>query len=190
MRDNVARTTGSCSARHMHWLASTLLLFLACAGPMGCGYHVAGDSSALPSTWTTIAVPAFTNKTSYYRIEQVFTEATIHELLARTKYRVIQDPDTADGVLHGEITKLETAPLLFNQQTEQVTTVLVMIHAKISLVDRVTQKTLYKNDDVILRDEYQISSDVKAFFDEENPAVRRMAADFASRAVANMLENF
>jgi hypothetical protein len=170
--------------------AGMALLWLACMNAVGCGYHVAGHSSALPSTWRTIAVPAFANKTSYYRIEQVFTEATIHELLARTKYRIIQDPDAADGVLHGEITKLETAPLLFNQQTEQVTTVLVTVHAKISLVDRVTQKTLYKNDDVVLRDEYQISSDVKQFFQEENPAVRRMAADFASRAVANLLENF
>jgi hypothetical protein len=170
--------------------AGMALLWLACMNAVGCGYHVAGHSSALPSTWRTIAVPAFANKTSYYRIEQVFTEATIHELLARTKYRIIQDPDAADGVLHGEITKLETAPLLFNQQTEQVTTVLVTVHAKISLVDRVTQKTVYKNDDVVLRDEYQISSDVKQFFQEENPAVRRMAADFASRAVANLLENF
>jgi hypothetical protein len=171
-------------------LVGVAVSWLAFMGTVGCGYHVAGHSSALPSTWTTIAVPAFTNKTSYYRIEQIFTEATIHELLARTKYRVIQDPEIADGVLHGEITKLETAPLLFNQQTDQVTTVLVTVHAKISLVDRETQKTLYKNDDVVLRDEYQISSDVKEFFQEENPAVRRMAADFASRAVANLLESF
>ena len=171
-------------------LAAAMLLWLGCLSAIGCGYHVAGRNSAFPSTWTTIAVPAFANNTSYYRIEQIFTEATIHELLARTKYRIVQDPGAADGVLHGEITKLETAPLLFNQQTEQVTTVLVTVHAKISLVDRQTQKTLYKNDDVVLRDEYQISSDVKAFFQEENPAVRRMATNFASRAVADLLENF
>jgi hypothetical protein len=170
--------------------AGAAVLCVAWLSAVGCGYHVAGRTSALPSTWTTIAVPAFTNKTSYYRIEQIFAEATIHELLARTKYRVVQDPNAADGVLHGEITKLETAPLLFNQQTEQVTTVLVTVHAKILLVDRQTKKTLYENDDVVLRDEYQISSDVKAFFQEENPAVRRMAADFASRAVADILENF
>lgn len=166
------------------------LMLLALAGTFGCGYHVAGSSSALPAAWTTIAVPAFTNKTSYYRIEQIFTEATIHELLARTKYRVIQDPDAADGVLRGEITRLDTAPLLFNQQTEQVTTVLVTIHAKVSLTDQKSGKILYKNDDMVIRNEYQISSDVKSFFQEETPAVRRMAADFASRVVANVLENF
>ncbi len=174
----------------MHLAKFVALLFIAVLAVPGCGYHVAGRGDKLPAGWKTIAVPAFKNDTSYYRIEQLFTQATIHELLARTKYRVIQDPGAADGIMHGEITRIETAPLLFNEQTTQVTTVLVTITAKISLVDRVSQETVYQNDNVVLRDEYQLSGDVKDFFQEEGPAVQRMAADFASRAVAGMLENF
>lgn len=167
-----------------------MALFAALLIAPGCGYHVVGHNSTLPSGWKTIAVPAFTNRTSYYRIEQLFTQATIRELMERTKYRVIQNPDDADGVLHGEITRIETAPVLFNGQTTQTTTVLVTIYAKISLMDRVSKKTLYQNDNVVLRDEYQLSGDVKVFFQEENPAVQRMAGAFASRVVADILENF
>ena len=43
--------------------------------PAGCGYHVAGHASALPSEWNTIAIPAFKNDTTRYRIEQRFTAA-------------------------------------------------------------------------------------------------------------------
>jgi hypothetical protein len=167
-----------------------LILLVALIIAPGCGYHVVGHNSTLPSGWKTIAVPVFINRTSYYRIEQLFTQATVRELEERTKYRVIQNPDEADGVMHGEITRIEAVPLLFNGQTTQTTTVLVTIYAKISLVDRASQKTLYHNDNVVLRDEYQLSGDVKHFFEEEGPAVQRMAGAFASRVVADMLENF
>src|SRR5580698_421840 len=57
-----------------------------------CGYHVAGRVANLPSEWKTIAIPAFKNDTTRYRIEQRFTEAVIRQFLQRTKYRVVQDP--------------------------------------------------------------------------------------------------
>jgi len=70
-------------------------------GTSGCGYHVAGRASILPSEWKTIAVPAFVNHTNRYRIEQRFTAAVIHEFLARTKYRIVQNENSADAVLRG-----------------------------------------------------------------------------------------
>ncbi len=156
----------------------------------GCGYHVAGRTSSLPSDWSSIAIPAFKNDTTRYRIEQRLTEATIHEFITRTKYRVIQDEAGADGVLHGEVVSIETSPVIFNSTTGEVETMLVTVHAKVSLIDNKTSRSIYKNDDMVFRDEYQISSDVQSFFDEQSPALGRMARDFASKLVANVVENF
>lgn len=156
----------------------------------GCGYHVAGTSSRLPKDWSSIAIPAFKNDTTRYRIEQRFTEAVIHEFITRTKYRVVQDEAGADGVLHGEILSIETSPVIFNSTTGEVETMLVTIHVRLLLVDNQTLKPVYKNDDMVFRDEYQISSDVQSFFDEQSPALGRMARDFASKLVANVVENF
>jgi hypothetical protein len=58
------------------------------------------------------------------------------------------------------------------------------------LVDNHTQQPVYQNDDMVFRDEYQISSDVQSFFEEQAPAVERMSRDFASRLVSNVLEKF
>jgi hypothetical protein len=58
------------------------------------------------------------------------------------------------------------------------------------LVDNHTQKPVYKNDDMVFRDEYQISSDVQSFFEEQDPALERMSRDFAARLVSNVLEKF
>jgi outer membrane lipopolysaccharide assembly protein LptE/RlpB len=155
-----------------------------------CGYHVAGRAANLPSEWKTIAIPAFKNDTTRYRIEQRFTEAVIRQFLQRTKYRIVQDPNNADAVLTGEVLAIETAPMLFDATTGQVTTSLVTIHTKVVLVDQQSEKTIYENDDMVFRDEYQISSDVQSFFEEQDPAIERMSRDFAAQLVSNVTEKF
>ena len=170
--------------------ALRLSLLVAALAAAGCGYHVAGHASQLPSDWRDIAVPAFKNDTTTYRIEQRMTEAVIREFITRTKYRVVQDPKSADAVLHGEVLSIETDPVLFEATTGEVTTMLVVVHTKVELIDNKTQKPIYKNDDMVFRDEYQISTDVKSFFQEEDPALDRMSRDLASHLVSNVMENF
>ncbi|HTR46966.1 MAG TPA: LptE family protein [Verrucomicrobiae bacterium] len=156
----------------------------------GCGYHVAGRAAHLPADWKTIAVPAFKNDTTRYRVEQRFTQAVIREFVTRTKYRVVQDQSSADGILTGEVLSIETNPVLFEATTGQVTTMLVTVHTKVQLVDNHTQKPVYKNDDMVFRDEYQISSDVNTFFEEQDPALDRMSRDLATHLVSDVMENF
>src|SRR5277367_4359174 len=102
---------------------AALVVALACGG---CGYHVAGHAANLPSEWRTVAIPAFKNDTTTYRIEQRFTEAVVREFISRTKYRVVQDTQSADGVLTGEVLSIETNPLLFEANTGEVTAMLVV----------------------------------------------------------------
>jgi outer membrane lipopolysaccharide assembly protein LptE/RlpB len=174
-------------AKNPSCISALLALLLLVAG---CGYHVAGRASNRPPDWKTIAVPAFKNDTTQYRIEQRFTAAVIREFLSRTKFRVVQDTQSADAVLQGEVLSIETNPVLFNATTGEVTTMLVTVHAKVQLTDNKTQKAVYQNDDMLFRDEYQISPDVTSFFQEEDPALERMSHDFASRLVANVVEGF
>jgi outer membrane lipopolysaccharide assembly protein LptE/RlpB len=196
--DNIAEGVAGSGAedagRHGLNSAAGLMAAAALAGILialtGCGYHVAGHGAQLPSEWKTVAIPAFKNDTTRYRIEQRFTEAVIREFVTRTKYRVVQEPETADAVLHGEILSIETSPVLFNATTGQVTTMLVTVHTKVELIDNRTQKAVYENNDMIFRDEYQISTDVNSFFEEQDPALERMSRDLASHVVSNVLENF
>ncbi|HUO36267.1 MAG TPA: LptE family protein [Candidatus Acidoferrum sp.] len=174
-----------CSGRLL--LAVLVLVLSFC---FGCGYHVAGHDSSLPSGWHEIAVPAFKNDTAQYHIEEIFTESVIREFLTRTKYRITQDPASADAVLHGEVLSIETSPLLFDATTGEVRTMLVTVHSRVSLVDTKTEKSVYSNKDIVFRQEYQISSDVQSFFNEQSPALRRMSGDFASQVVSDVMESF
>lgn len=172
---------------------AALVAFLAFALAMtgiGCGYHLVGRSSVLPKTWSTIAIPLFVNHTLQYRLEQRFTQATVREFEQRTTYRIVPDPREADGVLFGELISIEAVPVLFDSTTGRATTTLVTVQAKVRLQDRATGKILYRNDHFVFRDEYELSTDPKTFFEEESPALDRMARDFASRLVADVLEGF
>jgi outer membrane lipopolysaccharide assembly protein LptE/RlpB len=156
----------------------------------GCGYHVAGRSSALPKNIHVIAVPALENKTTSYRIEQKLTTATVHEFLAKTSYRVVPDPANGDAVLRGKVLSVEAAPLLFDTATGRATTMLVTVKCEITFEERESGKILYHTDNFLFRNQYEISTDVKSFFEEQDPALDRLAQDFAARLVAAVTENY
>jgi hypothetical protein len=171
-----------------------------------CGYHVGGTAALMPPGLKVIAVPALKNDTPRYRIEQRMTEAVVHEFIARTKYRIVSSEDSADAVLHGEITSFEAIPAIFdttppptsspttvpagNTTSARATTMLISVHMKVFLEERETRKVLYKNDNYFFREPYEISTDPSKFFDEQAPALERMSRDFAARLVSDVLENF
>lgn len=162
----------------------------------GCGYHVAGHYNALPKSIHTIAVPALENETSTYRIEQRLTEATVHEFLAKTPYRIVSNANDGDAVLHGKVISIEILPLIFQNTTTatttttRATTMLITMKCEVSLEDRESGKVLYHSENFVFRNEYELSTNVPSFFDERDPAYNRMAADFASRLVAAVMENY
>src|SRR5579859_6133536 len=166
-------------------LALTIAFLMA-----GCGYHVAGRSDALPKTIHVIAVPALENASNSYRIEQKLTSATIREFLAATPYKISSHPESADAVLRGKVVSLEAVPLLFDTQSGRATTMLVTVKCQVTLTQTDTQKILFHTDNFIFREKYEISTDVKSFFEEQDPALDRLAKDFAQRLVASVTENF
>jgi outer membrane lipopolysaccharide assembly protein LptE/RlpB len=181
----------SAIARAVTSKAATLLLLVATAGSLAaCGYHVAGRGDALPKNIHVIAVPALENATSSYRIEQKLTSATVHEFLAATPYKITSNPAAGDAVLRGKVLTLEAVPLLFDTQSGRATTMLVTVRCEVTLTQTETQKVLYHTDKFIFRNEYEISTDVKSFFEEQDPALDRLAKDFAQRLVASVTENF
>ena len=172
-------------ARRVALLISFIALLQA-----GCGYHVAGHSNSLPKSVHVIAVMALENKTTSYRIEQKLTSATVHEFLVRTQYKIVSNAADGDAVLRGKVLSVEAVPLLFDTQTGRATTMLITVKCEVSLTDSTTDKVLYHSENFVFRNEYEISTDVRSFFEEQDPALDRLAQDFARKLVAAVIENF
>jgi outer membrane lipopolysaccharide assembly protein LptE/RlpB len=169
---------------------AALLMSLIAMLQAGCGYHVAGHNNSLPKTIHVIAVTALENKTTSYRIEQKLTSATVHEFLARTPYKIVSNPADGDAVLRGKVVSLEAVPLLFDTQSGRATTMLVTVKCEASLTETATDKVLYHSENFVFRNEYEISTDVPSFFEEQDPALDRLAQDFARKLVAAVIENY
>jgi len=177
---------------------AVLALLLIASTLSGCGYHVAGRNNALPKTVHVIAIPALENKTTTYRIEQRLTAATIHEFLAATPYKIVSTPNGGDAILRGKVLTVETVPLLFvstpatptQPSTTRATTMLVTMKCEVTLTEAATDRILFHTDNFLFRNEYELSTDIKSFFEEQDPALDRMAQDFAKRLVAAITENF
>lgn len=171
-------------------LSISALLALATVALTSCGYKTAGRSTHLPATVQTIAIPAFVNKTQQYKIEQTLTKAVVREFTTRTKYRIVNqaEPD-ADATLHGTVNSVQISPVTFDTNTGRVSSVLVIIAMKVSLVDR-QGKVLFDNPTYTFREQAQISQDLPTFFEESSPAMGRLADTFARTLVSDVLEAF
>jgi outer membrane lipopolysaccharide assembly protein LptE/RlpB len=166
-------------------LLATLLLLTT-----SCGYHTSGHAVLLPADLHTIYVPGILNASQTYHIGQTFSEAVVRELRSRTNYRIVtQNDGTADATLSGTITSVYIAPLTYDSVTGRISTSLVVVTLNASLTGR-DGKVLWSNPSFLYREQYQESRDAASFFEEEEPAVQRIATSFAKTLVSNILEAF
>ena len=156
----------------------------------GCGYHVAGKGTQIPAEVKTIAVPAFRNETSRYKVEQVLTQAVVRELLARTRFRIQPEPAGSDAVLTGTVIQFWTTPVLVESSGGRTTSVSVAVRMRVKLTDRHTGKLLFENPDYHFSETYEISGDAATYFEESGPAVERLGRSFAASLVSSLLEAF
>ena len=157
----------------------------------GCGYHVAGSAAHVPGNVRILAVPMFKTNVLQFHTEVAITDATIHELNTRTRYRVTQtdDPDSSDALLQGTVLTETIAPLTYDPSTGSTSSYLVQITAKVVLTAR-DGHVLYRNDKLSFREQYQSTQDLSAFIQEDGAAVRRLSRDVAGQIVSELLNSF
>lgn len=165
--------------------AGALLLLTA-----ACGYHVGGKADTVPKSVETIAVLPFTNGSKRYKLSDKMQQAVSRELVSRTRFRVVRDPDEADAVLEGGIGNVLTFPVVFDPATNKTTVVQISVYVQAKLTDRKTGKVLYDRPLSEVRNSYEISLYANQYFDESELALDRVSADLARTVVSGILENF
>jgi outer membrane lipopolysaccharide assembly protein LptE/RlpB len=156
----------------------------------GCGYHTLGPAAHLPPDVKTLAVPVFATRTEANGTEQALTEAVIREFAARTHFRVTSDAGAdADAVLHGTILKQATTPLTYNAATQQSSSFLITIVASVTLAAR-DGRILYENKNYVFREQYQATTNLPTFIQEDPAAIQRLSREFARQLVADVMEGF
>jgi outer membrane lipopolysaccharide assembly protein LptE/RlpB len=156
----------------------------------GCGYRTAGKAVRIPADVKTIAIPTFTNQTQTYKIEQTLTSSVIREFHGRTRFQIVQEESApAEALLRGTVVSTTLAPLTYDAQSGRASSALVTVTMKVSLTDP-QGRVMFENPNYIFREQYQVSREISSFFEEEGPALERLARDFAQRLVSDILEAY
>src|SRR6186997_2829523 len=144
----------------------------------------------LPARIKTVAVPAFQMESQAlrYKIESRFTDAVMRELVHRGRgLRVQGQREGADAVIEGVIRNFNFGGVLLDDKG-RARIYEVTVVAAVTVRDQTENKVLYDNQNFVFRGEYEFASDPRNFFNEEDPAVQRMARNFAE-SIVSLLTN-
>ena len=171
------------------WRLAALLTMLAwVTGFAECYKPV--TKNQLPSRIRTVAVPAFQNNALRYRVEHRFTDAVINEVVRRGRnLRVQGEREGADAVIDGVIKSFNFSGVLLDERG-RARIFEVTIEAAVTVRDQVENRVLYDNQNFIFRGEFEFANDPRTFFNEEDPAVQRMARSFAESVVSTLVNGF
>lgn len=164
-----------------------VVLFLMVSGFTECYKPV--TNAGLPKRIKTIAVPAFQfeAKGLRYRLESRFTEAVTREIIKRGKGLKVQgNREGADAVVEGNIRDFNFTGVLLDKQGRARVYEVTIVGA-VTVFDTETNKVIFDNQNFIFRDSYEFSDDPRSFFNEEDPAVERMARAFAESVVSTII---
>jgi hypothetical protein len=168
-------------------LFAVLVLFTLVSGFTEC-YKPVTDSG-LPKNIKKIAVPAFQFEVqgARYRVESRFTEAVTKEIIRRGRGLKVQGTrDGADAVVEGTIRNFTFSGVLLDREG-RARVYEVTIVAAVTIRDLRENKILYDNQNFIFRDSFEFSQDPRSFFNEEDPAVERMARAFSESVVSTII---
>lgn len=154
----------------------------------GCGYRMAGRGDLIPATVKTIAVQPFGNATTSYKLARLLPSDISREFIARTRYRLVTDPNQADAVLTGNLATFSAYPIV--SADNRGTTVQAVVNVQVKLTNRATGQVIYEKPGAEYRERYEISVDPAAYFDESGTAMERLSKDVARSVVSAILNAF
>lgn len=168
-------------------LAIITILFLSVSGFTECYKPV--TNSGLPPRIKTIAVPVFQSEARgvRYRLESRFTDAVTKEIIKRGKGLKVQGSlEGADAVVEGNIRDFNFSGVLLDR-AGRARVYEVTIVGAVTVRDLSENQVIYDNQNFIFRDSFEFSDDPRSFFNEEDPAVERIARAFAESVVSTIV---
>jgi hypothetical protein len=157
-----------------------------------CGYRVRSSVGILPSGIKTLGIPTFQNLTTEYKIEQLITGAVLKEFSLRTRTSVSSNSSGVDAVLLGEIRRVSSVPVTFGTQPSGSQTFgsafQITVQVSVKLMRTSDSAIIWKNEDFLYQERYDLNTHVRDFFSEENPALDRLARNFAASLASLILD--
>ena len=157
---------------------------------VGCGYALVGRGSNIPDDVERVFLQPLENRTTRAQVEQIINQSIADEIVLRGRFDLTNGAEGSDAVLAGEITGFRVTPVSFDDQglAEEYE---ISISAKMEF-RRVggDEEVLWRSDNYVFRENYELEEDDVSFFDRENVAIAQVSIVFAKTLLTDLMEGF
>lgn len=153
-----------------------------------CGYNLVGRGGQFPAGVEKVAVPIFANETKNPEIARRLTNSFIEELLATGKVMVV-DPDEAQAVIQGTVTRFAVVPITFDSD-RKTTENRMEVFTDVSLFLAGETEPLFEQKGVSRYFEYPVPEDLALQQKEEDIAYRDISRELSQTIISIMTVGF
>lgn len=153
----------------------------------GCGYHLVGTGSSLPSHLKTLSIPVFSNSSSEPGIHGELTSNIINSFITDGRVKVVHKGNS-DMVLKGNLYYYALKPVSFSS-SDFVSDYIVELGVEVEVIDKVNDKPYLKN-------KFKTKWDYKATSDIIDTELARFTAleeaykELGNRLVSLLIDQF
>ena len=167
-----------------NWLLS---FSISCFLFSGCGYHLVGMGSSLPSHLKTISIPVFKNTSSQPEIHRELTSAVLEAFISDGRLKVAKKGN-ADLVMDATLVFYQKRNVSFGSQ-DLVSNIIVEIEIDLTVIDRIKNK-IFMKEKFKTQWDYKSTSDVAATERARLKALDLGFQDLGRRLVSLIIDQF
>ena len=167
-----------------NWLLS---FFISCFLFSGCGYHLVGMGSSLPSHLKTISIPVFKNTSSQPEIHRELTSAVLKSFISDGRLKVARKGD-ADLIMDATLIYYQKRNVAFGSQ-DLVSNIIVEVEIELKVTDQIKNK-IYMEEKLKTQWDYKSTSDVAATERARLKALDLGFQDLGRRLVSLLIDQF
>ena len=153
----------------------------------GCGYHLVGTGSSLPSHLKTISIPVFKNTSSQPEIHRELTSAVLESFISDGRLKVAKKGN-ADLIMDATLVFYQKRNVSFGSQ-DLVSNIIVEVEIDLTITDQIKNK-IFMKEKFKTQWDYKSTSDIAATERARLKALDLGFQDLGRRLVSLLVDQF
>ena len=153
----------------------------------GCGYHLVGTGSSLPSHLKTLFIPVFANNSSEPEIHRELTSSIINSFITDGRLKIVRKGNS-DMVMKGSLLYYDLSAVSFSSG-DFASDYIVKLGVEVEVIDKINDKSYMKNKFTTKWD-YKATSDIVDTESARLAALEEAYKELGNRLVSLLIDQF
>ena len=154
----------------------------------GCGYHLVGTGSSLPSHLKTLSIPVFSNSSSEPETHRELTSNIIDSFITDGRVKIVRRGNS-DMVMKGNLYYYDLKAVSFSS-SDFASDYIVELRVEIEVIDKVNDKSYLKKQIQKIKWDYKATSDIIDTESARLVALEEAYKELGNRLVSLLIDQF